>query len=149
MKKILILLLFAPNFLLATPLTLSEYIAKNPSWNSSDRPSLSYITLRCGVLFEQISELYKNNVEEQETYKIAPTDAINFFRASSDIYKTSCINYECIKVEKKDSREKVKKWALIYKEELMNNINNNGEMIHGDIKSDFSTCKIKVKPILK
>ena len=31
----------------------------------------------------------------------------------------------------------------------MNNINNNGEMIHGDIKSDFSTCKIKVKPILK
>ena len=149
MKKLLILLLFAPNFLLAIPLTLSEYIAKNPSWNSSDRPSLSYITLRCGVLFEQISELYKNNVEEQETYKIAPTDAINFFRASSDIYKTSCINYECIKVEKKDSREKVKKWALIYKEELMNNINNHGEMIHGDIKSDFSTCKIKVKPILK
>ena len=96
MKKLLILLLFAPNFLLAIPLTLSEYIAKNPSWNSSDRPSLSYITLRCGVLFEQISELYKNNVEEQETYKIAPTDAINFFRASSDIYKTSCINYECI-----------------------------------------------------
>ena len=149
MKKLLILLLFAPNFLLAIPLTLSEYIAKNPSWNSSDRPSLSYITLRCGVLFEQISELYKNNVEEQETYKIAPTDAINFFRASSDIYKTSCINYECIKVEKKDSQEKVKKWALIYKKELMNNINNNGEMIHADIKSDFSTCKIKVKPILK
>ena len=149
MKKLLILLLFAPNFLLAIPLTLSEYIAKNPSWNSSDRPSLSYITLRCGVLFEQISELYKNNVEEQETYKIASTDAINFFRASSDIYKTSCINYECIKVEKKDSQEKVKKWALIYKEELMNNINNHGEMIHGDIKSDFSTCKIKVKPILK
>ena len=149
MKKLLILLLFAPNFLLAIPLTLSEYIAKNPSWNSSDRPSLSYITLRCGVLFEQISELYKNNVEEQETYKIAPTNAINFFRASSDIYKKSCINYECIKVEKKESQEKVKKWALIYKEELMNNINNNGEMIHGDIKSDFSTCKIKVKPILK
>ena len=149
MKKLLILLLFAPNFLLAIPLTLSEYIAKNPSWTSSDRPSLSYITLRCGVLFEQISELYKNNVEEQETYKIAPTDAINFFRASSDIYKTSCINYECIKVEKKDSQEKVKKWALIYKKELMNNINNNDEMIHGDIKDDFSTCKIEVKPILK
>ena len=149
MKKLLILLLFAPNFLLAIPLTLSEYIAKNPSWNSSDRPSLSYITLRCGVLFEQISELYKNNVEEQETYKIAPTDAINFFRASSDIYKTSCINYDCIKVEKKDSQEKVKKWALIYKKELMNNINNNDEMMHGDIKDDFSTCKIKVTPILE
>ena len=133
MKKLLILLLFAPNFLLAIPLTLSEYIAKNSSWNSSDRPSLSYITLRCGVLFEQISELYKNNVEEQETYKIAPTDAINFFRVSSDIYKTSCINYECIKVEKKDSQEKKKKRALIYKLELMNNIYNNCVVIHGDI----------------
>ena len=149
MKKLLILLLIAPNFLLAMPLTLSEYIAKNPSWNSSDRSSLSYITLRCGVLFEKISELYKNNAEKQEIYKIAPTDAINFSRASSDIYKTSCINYECIKVEEKDSQEKEKKWALIYKEELMNNINNNDEMIHGDIESDFSICKIKVKPILK
>ena len=149
MKKLLILLFFAPNFLLAMPLTLSEYIAKNPAWNSSDRLSLSYITLRCGVLFEQISELYKKNAEEQETYKIAPTDAINFFRASSDIYKTRCINYESIKVEKKDSQEKKKKWALIYKEELMNNINNDDEMIHGYIKSDFSTCKINVEPILK
>ena len=149
MKKLLILLFFAPNFLLAMPLTLSEYIAKNPAWNSSDRLSLSYITLRCGVLFEQISELYKKNAEEQETYKIAPTDAIIFFRTSSDIYKTSCINYECIKVEKKDSQEKKKKWALIYKEELMNNINNDDEMIHGDIESDFSTCKINVEPILK
>ena len=149
MKKLLILLLIAPNFLLAMPLTLSEYIAKNPSWISSDRSSLSYITLRCGVLFEQITEFYKNNAEEQEIYKIAPTDAKNFSRASSDIYKTSCINYECIKVEKKDSQEKEKKWALIYKEELMNNINNDDEMIHGYIRSDFSTCKINVEPILK
>ena len=47
------------------------------------------------------------------------------------------------------TQEKVKKWALIYKEELVNNINSYDEMIHGDIKSDFSTCKIKVKPILK
>ena len=149
MKKLLILLLIAPNFLLAMPLTLSEYIAKNPSWNSSDRSSLSYITLRCGVLFEKISELYNNNAEKHEIYKIAPTDAINFSRASSDIYKTSCINYECIKVKEKDSQEKKKKWALIYKEELMNNINNHDEMIHGDIESDFSTCKINVEPILK
>ena len=68
MKKLLILLLIAPNFLLAMPLTLSEYIAKNPSWNSSDRSSLSYITLRCGVLFEQIIEFYKNNAEKKEIY---------------------------------------------------------------------------------
>ena len=31
----------------------------------------------------------------------------------------------------------------------MNNINNNDEMMHGDIKDDFSTCKIKVTPILE
>ena len=149
MKNLLLLLLVSPNFLLAMPLTLSEYIANNPSWNSSDRSSLSYITLRCGVLFEQITEFYKNNAEKKEIYKIAQTDAKNFSRASSDIYKTSCINYECIKVEKKDSQEKEKKWALIYKEELMNNLNNDDEMIHSYISSDFSTCKINVEPILK
>ena len=47
-----------------------------------------------------------------------------------------------------DAKEKVKKWALIYKEGLVNNINTYDEMIHGDIKSDFSTCKIKVKPVI-
>ena len=31
----------------------------------------------------------------------------------------------------------------------MNNINNDDEMIHGYIRSDFSTCKINVDPILK
>ena len=45
-------------------------------------------------------------------------------------------------------QEKVKKWALIYKEELVNNINAYDEIIHGDIKSDFSSCNIKVKPII-
>jgi len=42
----------------------------------------------------------------------------------------------------------LKKWALIYKGELVNNINTYDVMIHGDIKSDFSTCKIRVKPLL-
>ena len=45
-------------------------------------------------------------------------------------------------------KEKVKKWTLIYKEELVNYINTYDEMIHGDIKSDFSTCKTKVKPVI-
>ena len=45
-------------------------------------------------------------------------------------------------------QEKVKKWALIYKEELVNNINAYDEIIHGDIKSDFTSCRIKVKPII-
>ena len=148
MKRLLLLLFLIPNVIFALPDTLSEYMSKNPSWNTSDRTSLSYITLRCGVLFEQISELYKNRAESQEAYKVSSKNATNFFRVSSDIYKTSCINFDCIKVEKKASQKKVKKWALIYKEELVNNINTYHEMIHGDIKSDFSTCKAKVKPVI-
>ena len=148
MKRLLILLLLIPKVTFALPATLTEYISKNPSWNTSDRASFSYITLRCGVLFEQISDFYKNKAESQEAYKVSSKNATNFFRVSSDIYKTSCINFDCIKVEKKASQKKVKKWALIYKEELVNNINTYDQMIHGDIKSDFSTCKVKVKPVI-
>ena len=148
MKKLLPLLLLIPNIIFALPSTLDEYMSKNPSWNTSDRASLSYITLRCGVLFEQISDFYKNKAESQEAYKASLKNAKNFFRVSSDIYKTSCINFDCIKVEKKASQEKEKKWALIYKEKLVNNINTYDQMIHGDIKSDFSTCKVKVKPVI-
>ncbi|MDC0542082.1 hypothetical protein OAO24_01235 [Methylophilaceae bacterium] len=148
MKKLFLLLLLIPNVIFALSATLDDYMSKNPSWNTSDRVSLSYITLRCGVLFEQISNFYKNGAESQEDYKVLSKNATNFFRVSSDIYKTSCINFDCIKVEKKASQEKVKKWALIYKEGLVNNINTYDEMIHGDIKSDLSTCKIKVKPVI-
>jgi hypothetical protein len=123
-------------------------MSKNSSWNTSDRASLSYITLRCGVLFKQISDFYENRSESQEEYKISSKNSTDFLRVSSDIYKTSCINFDCIKVEKKASQEKVKKWSLIYKEELVNNINAYDEIIHGDIKSDFTSCRIKVKPII-
>ena len=148
MKKLFLLLLLIPNVIFALSATLDDYMSKNPSWNTSDRASLSYITLRCGVLFEQISNFYKNGAESQEDYKVLSKNATNFFRVSSDIYKTSCINFDCIKVEKKASQEKVKKWSLIYKEELVNNINAYDEIIHGDIKSDFTSCRIKVKPII-
>ena len=148
MKQLLFLLVLIPNVIFALPATLDDYMSKNPSWNTSDRASLSYITLRCGVLFEQISDFYKNRAESQETYKVSSNNAKNFLRVSSDIYKTSCINLDCIKVEKKASQEKVKKWESIYKEEMVNNINTYDEMIHGDIKSDFSTCKVKVKPVI-
>ena len=148
MKKLLSLLILIPNVIFALPETIDDYMSKNSSWNTSDRASLSYITLRCGVLFKQISDFYENRSESQEEYKISSNNSTYFFRVSSDIYKTSCINFDCIKVEKKASQEKVKKWALIYKEELVNNINAYDEIIHGDIESDFSSCKIKVKPII-
>jgi len=148
MKQLLFLLVLIPNVIFALPATLDDYMSKNPSWNTSDRARLSYITLRCGVLFEQISDFYKNRAESQEDYKVSSNNAKNFLRVSSDIYKTSCINLDCIKVEKKASQEKVKKWESIYKEEMVNNINTYDEMIHGDIKTDFSTCKTKVKPVI-
>ena len=148
MKKLLSLLILIPNVTFALPETLDDYMSKNSSWNTSDRASLSYITLRCGVLFKQISDFYENRSESQEEYKISSNNSTYFFRVSSDIYKTSCINFDCIKVEKKASQEKVKKWALIYKEELVSNINTYDEIIHGDIESDFSSCSIKVKPII-
>ena len=148
MKKLLSLLILIPNVTFALPETLDDYMSKNSSWNTSDRASLSYITLRCGVLFKQISDFYENRSESQEEYKISSNNSTYFFRVSSDIYKTSCINFDCIKVEKKASQEKVKKWSLIYKEELVNNINAYDEIIHSDIKSDFTSCRIKVKPII-
>ena len=148
MKKLLSLLILIPNVIFALPETIDDYMSKNSSWNTSDRASLSYITLRCGVLFKQISDFYENRSESQEEYKISSNNSTYFFRVSSDIYKTSCINFDCIKVEKKASQAKVKKWALIYKEELVNNINAYDEIIHGDIESDFSSCSIKVKPII-
>lgn len=148
MKKLLSLLILIPNVIFALPETLDDYMSKNSSWNTSDRASLSYITLRCGVLFKQISDFYENRSESQEEYKISSKNSTDFLRVSSDIYKTSCINFDCIKVEKKASQEKVKKWSLIYKEELVNNINAYDEIIHGDIKSDFTSCRIKVKPII-
>ena len=148
MKKLLPLLILIPNVIFALPETLDDYMSKNSSWNTTDRASLSYITLRCGVLFKKISDFYENRPELQEEYKISSNNSTYFFRVSSDIYKTSCINFDCIKVEKKASQEKVKKWALIYKEELVNNINAYDAIIYGDIKSDFSSCRIKVKPII-
>ena len=149
MKKIILTLLFIPNLLLAIPLTLNEYTSKNPLWSSADRSSLSYITLRCGVLFKQISNNHNRVSVTKDIYKLTTMNAEKFIRYSSDIYKTSCINYECIKIEKKASQEKQKQWALIYKKALVSNINNFGEMIYGDVKSDFTTCKIKVTPILE
>ena len=131
------------------PDTLNEFISKHSSWNSSDKASLSYIASRCGILNKVISERSKNNAAAQDVYNLSLMDAVLFSRASSDIYKTSCINYACIKEKKITSQEREKKWTLIYGEEVVNNINVYGEMFHGDIKSDFSTCTIKVKPVLK
>jgi len=149
MKKLLLLLFLIPNITLALPVSLNEYISKHLSWNSSDKTSLSYIASRCGILLEVISERYKNIDNAQEIYNTSLINAVNFSRASSDIYKTRCINLACIEVEKKVSQEREKQWTLIYEEEVEKNMDSYGEIIHGAIKSDFSTCMNAVKPILK
>jgi hypothetical protein len=131
------------------PDTLNEYISKHSSWNSSDKSSLSYIASRCGILNKVISERYKNIADAQEIYNMSLMNSKIFSRASSDIYKTRCINYACIKEKKIIAQEREKKWTLIYEEEVVKNIDIYGKIIHGDIKSDFSTCTIKVKPVLK
>ena len=130
------------------PVTLNEYISKHSSWNSSDKASLSYIASRCGILNKVIAERYKD-VGAQDKYNKAIIDAVFFSRASSDIYKTRCINYACIKEKKIIAQEREIKWALIYEEEAVKNIDIYGKIIHGAIKSDLSTCTIKVKPVLK
>ena len=130
------------------PDTLNEFISKHSSWNSSDKSSLSYIASRCGILNKVISERYKY-VGAQDKYNRAIMDAVLFSSASSDIYKTRCINYACIKEKKIIAQGREKKWALIYEEEAVKNFDIYGKIIHGAIKSDLSTCTIKVKPVLK
>jgi hypothetical protein len=130
------------------PVTLDAYISKYSSWNSSDKSSLSYIASRCGILNKVISERYKD-VGAQDKYNRAIMDAVIFSSASSDIYKTRCINYACIKEKKIIAKERSKKWTLIYKKEAEKNIDIYGKMINGLINTDFSTCMNKVKPILK
>ena len=71
------------------------------------------------------------------------------FSGSRQIFiKRAALILIALKLKKKASQEKVKKWESIYKEEMVNNINTYDEMIHGDIKSDFSTCKVKIKPVI-
>ena len=122
MKKILLLLFLIPNITFAFPTTLNEYMSEYPSWSSTDRASLSYITLRCGILFEVLSGKYKNISDAEEIYNMSLTNAAIFSRVSSDIYKTSCINFACIKVEKKASQKKAIKWTSIYEEQIVRNV---------------------------
>jgi len=130
------------------PVTLNEYISKHSSWNSSDKSSLSYIASRCGILNKVISERYKY-VGAQDKYNRAIMDAVLFSSASSDIYKTRCINYACIKEKKIIAKDRSKKWTLVYEKDAEKNIDIYGKMINGLINTDFSTCMNKVKPILK
>ena len=107
-KKLLLLLFLIPSIAFALPVTLNEYISKHSSWNSSDKASLSYIASKCGILFKAISERYKNIADAQEIYNVSLMNSVTFSRASSDIYKTRCINFDCIKVKKIASEERKK-----------------------------------------
>ena len=139
MKKYLLLALLIPNLVFALPQTLNSYMSKHSAWSSSDKASLSYITSRCGIVFLIISERYKNMDGGQDIYQMALMNAANFTNVSSDTYKS-------IGGEDRAFQERATKWAKIYGEEAVNNIDVYGEMIHGDLKSDVSSCMEKVKP---
>ena len=141
MKKYLLLALLIPNLVFALPQTLNNYMSKHSAWSSSDKASLSYITSRCAVVFLIISERYKNMDGGENIYQMALMNAANFSTVSSDTYKS-------IGGEDKAFQERANKWAKIYGEEAVNNIDVYGEMIHGDIKSDVSSCMDKVKPVI-
>ena len=141
MKKLLLMLFLIPNISFALPITLNEYISKHPSWNTSDKSSFSYITSRCGILFVVISERYKNMTGGEEIYKMALTNAVIFSKVSSDTYKEMGGKTNAF-------QERAKKWARIYGEEGVNNIDVYGEMIHGDVKRDVSSCMDKVMPAI-
>ena len=106
MKKLLILLVLIPNVLFALPATLDDYMSKNPSWNTSDRASLSYITLRCGVLFEQISDFYKNRTELQEDFEISSKNATNFLGSRPIFIKQAALISIALKLKKKHPKKK-------------------------------------------
>ena len=141
MKKYLLLALLIPNLVFALPQTLNSYMSKHSTWNSSDKASLSYVTSRCAVVFLIISERYKNMDGGQDIYQMALMNAANFSNASS-------VTYKSIGGEDKAFQERATKWAKIYGEEAVNNIDVYGEMIHGDLKSDVSSCMDKVKPAI-
>ena len=146
-KKILLLVCVVPNYLFAFSGSLEEYMSKNPSWDSSDRASLSYITLRCSVLYKEILVIDKNIDNMQKNQEPLKIDTAHFLSISSDIYKTSCINLECINEEKKTAQKVIKKWASTYKDELSTMIEVQGEVIYSNIK-DFYVCENLVKPII-
>ena len=96
----------------ALTVTLDIYMSKHSSWNLSDKSSLSYIASRCGILNKVLSEKYKHVGAQDAAYKLLLTDAVLFSRASSDIYKTRCINYDCIKRKKNNRSTERKKMGF-------------------------------------
>lgn len=145
MKKLLLIILFLiPNLAFSLPETLNQYISKNPTWNSTDMASLSYITSRCALLTFVISEQYKNQTDTQakELYKLTQTRATTFTVFSDAIYKANGGST-------KGFQDRAKTWAKLYGEEGVSNINIYGTFIRGDIASDLTTCGEQVLPLME
>ena len=83
--------------------------------------------------------LFKNKLVKVKNIIIS--DKISFSKVSSDTYKEMGGKTNAF-------QERAKKWARIYGEEGVNNIDVYGEMIHGDVKRDVSSCMDKVMPAI-
>ena len=136
----LILLCFASSSF-SLPSKLSEYISTHPQWKTNDQAAFSYITNRCGLLYTVISERYKNMPDATVIYNNATQQALLFVVSSKE-------SFERNGGSTKSFQDRAAKWAKIYGEEAVKNIDIGGEMISGDFKEDVTTCSSVVLPAL-
>ena len=142
-KIILTLLIFTfSSSSFSLPSRLSEYISSHPSWKSSDSAAFSFITNRCGLLYTVISERYKNMKDASDIYNNAVQQALVFVVASKETFEKNGGTTKAF-------QDRAAKWAKIYGEEAVKNIDINGEMLSGELKEDVTTCSAIVLPALK
>jgi len=136
----MLLLIFASSSF-SLPSKLSEYISSHPSWKTSDQAAFSYITSRCGLLYTVVSERYKNMPDATDIYNNSTQAALLFILSSKESYEKNGGSTQSF-------QDRAAKWAQIYGEEAVKNIDISGEMITGDFKEDINTCSLKVLPAL-
>jgi hypothetical protein len=124
------------------PLRLSKYISEHLDWKTSDQAAFSYITNRCGLLYTVISERYKNMSDAADIYNNSVQQALIFIVASKDSFEKNGGSSDAFE-------ERAAKWAKIYGEEAVKNIDLSGEMITGDFKEDITSCSSLVLPALQ
>ena len=124
------------------PLRLSAYISEHPEWKTLDQAAFSYITNRCGLLYIVISERYKNMPNAADIYNNSVQQALIFITSSKDSFEKNGGSSNAFE-------ERAAKWAKIYGEEAVKNIDISGEMITGDFKEDITTCSSLALPALQ
>jgi len=114
---------------------------------STHRPASVAIITKKWVNVRDLDDLFAKSGKSENSKKVLDLTTLEYDKLLGGGKVTNAYTIK-VKYASNAAQEKVKKWSLIYKEELVNNINAYDEIIHGDIKSDFTSCRIKVKPII-